>query len=126
MLLKIAKHWPEKMETSNEDKVSTWLHFVIRGDFNVTLDLLNDKSSDLNTAHTRARKSILHFMKDLSTEIWQELNANNIEYSCHCGTHTTYSWIDYFLIPTQLRYKIDHCQMTAKYDQTMLQYLLLT
>lgn len=90
---------------------------IIGGDFNVTLDPLKDKSTGSDTSHTRARKSILNFMKDLSlSEIWRELNPNNIEYSCHSGTHKTYSRIDYFLISTQIRYKIEGC----KYDSILI------
>lgn len=39
---------------------------IIGGDFNVTLDPLKDKSTGSDTSHTRSRKSILNFMKDLN------------------------------------------------------------
>lgn len=86
-------------------------NFIIGGDFNVTLDLLKDKSTGSDTSHTRARRSILNFMKDLNlSEIWRDQNPTNIEYSCYSSTHKTYSRIDYFLISTQIRHKIEDCQ----------------
>ncbi len=70
-----------------------------------------------DTSHTRARKSMLNFMKDLNlSDIWCEQNPNNIEYSCHSGTHKTYSRIDYFLISTQIKCKTEDC----RYDSLLI------
>ena len=85
--------------------------FIIGGDFNVMPDPVKDKSSGVDTSHTRARKTILNFMKDLNLlEIWRQLNPNRKEFSCHSRTHNSYSRIDFFLISSQIRHKIRNCQ----------------
>lgn len=86
-------------------------HYVIAGDFNCTLDLSRDRSSGFDNTHTRSRKTIHHFIKDLNLlDIWRFGKPDAVEYSCYSSTYKTHSRIDYFLVSALLVSKIKECQ----------------
>lgn len=88
--------------------------YIIAGDFNCTLDPLRDRSTGLDDTHTRSRKTIHHFIKELNLlDIWRHGKPNAVEYSCYSSTYKTHSRIDYFLISALLVSKIDECHYSS-------------
>lgn len=85
-------------------------HYIIAGDFNCTLDPNKDRSTHLDTTHTKSRAVIHQFMKELNLrDIWSDRNPDVTVYLCFPGTHNLDSQIDYFLISASLAYKIKDC-----------------
>lgn len=85
-------------------------YYLIAGDMNCVLDPTKDRSTGIDKTHTKARKLIQEFMKDLNlSDVWRDLNPAAESYSCYSGMHQTYSRIDYFLISAQLLNKITDC-----------------
>lgn len=83
---------------------------IIGGDFNCALNPKLDRSSGVDQSHISCRAAIHRFMKDLQImDIWRERNQNIKTYSCHSGTHQTYSRIDFFLVSTILQSKVCGC-----------------
>lgn len=83
---------------------------IVAGDTNCTLDPGKDRSTGLDTTHTKSRKIIKQFMRDLNMlDIWRQFNPNALVYSCYSGAHKTYSRIDYFLVSATLLSNITDC-----------------
>lgn len=74
--------------------------YIVEGDFNCTLNPGLDRSSGIDTSHSKSRQTIQHFMEELDLiDIWRDMNPKGLKYSCYSGTHKSYSRIDYFLGP---------------------------
>lgn len=83
---------------------------IIGGDFNCALNPKLDRSSGVDQSHISCKAVIHRFMEDLQImDIWRERNQNTKTYSCHSGTHQSYSRIDFFLISTMLQSKVYVC-----------------
>lgn len=66
-------------------------YYLIAGDMNCVLDPTKDCSTGIDKTHTKARKLIQEFMKDLNlSDAWRDLNPTAISYSCYSGMHQTY------------------------------------
>lgn len=84
--------------------------YIIAGDFNCTLNPSIDRLSGIDQTHNGCRMVINRFMKELRLlDIWRELKPQVKAYSCYSNTYKTFSRIDYFLISTDLRSKIQNC-----------------
>uniref|UniRef100_A0A3P8S8Y2 exodeoxyribonuclease III n=1 Tax=Amphiprion percula TaxID=161767 RepID=A0A3P8S8Y2_AMPPE len=80
------------------------LYVIIEGDFNQVRDPALDKSSSTN--NRPKQKSVLTvdtMVEELGlVDIWRLLYSHEREYTFYSNPHSTYSWIDYFLISKQL------------------------
>ncbi len=71
-------------------------YYIMAGDMNCVSDPTKDQSTGIDKTHTKARKVIQEFMKDLNLlDVWRDLNPAAISYFCYSGMHQTYSHIDY-------------------------------
>ncbi len=71
-------------------------YYIMAGDMNCVSDSTKDQSTGIDKTHTKARKVIQEFMKDLNLlDVWRDLNPAAISYFCYSGMHQTYSHIDY-------------------------------
>lgn len=91
--------------------------YIMAGDFNCTLNPSLDKSSGVDQSHTKSRGVIKQFMKEMNlVDLWREKNPNNKIFSCYSSTHQSYSRIDYFLVSSLLKYKLED----VSYDSILL------
>lgn len=80
------------------------------GDFNCTLNPSLDRSTGVDTSHTRSRNTIAHYMSELHLcDIWRCRNPTTQEFSCISTTYSTQSRIDYFLISEILKDLVCDC-----------------
>lgn len=83
---------------------------IIGGDFNCTLDPNMDRSTGTDQTHGKCRAAIHRLMKELRVlDVWRVKNPDVKTYSCYSSTFKTYSRIDFFLISTELQFRIQDC-----------------
>lgn len=88
--------------------------YIIAGDFNCVLDPRKDRSLAVDSTHTRSRKALHCFIKELNLiDIWRHLNPSKKEFSCYSSTHKSYSRIDYFLVSAKLLSNIRGCHYNS-------------
>ena len=85
-------------------------HYMIAGDWNVTLCPTEDRSTRSDKTHSKSREVIHQFAKDLNLrDIWRDRNPGVSAYSCYSATFKTYSRIDLFLVSASLVSRIKDC-----------------
>uniref|UniRef100_A0A096LX15 Reverse transcriptase domain-containing protein n=1 Tax=Poecilia formosa TaxID=48698 RepID=A0A096LX15_POEFO len=83
---------------------------IMGGDFNCTLHPSMDRSTGIDQSHNNCRAAIYRMMKELKLmEIWREKNPASKTYSCYSSSFKTFSRIDFFLISTELQFRIHDC-----------------
>lgn len=87
---------------------------IIRGDFNLVLDLNMDRSSSSSKPLSAAAKALKRELTDLNMiDVWRAKHGHRREYSYYSHVHNSYSRIDMFFIHAGMEHLVTSCEYLA-------------